>query len=88
VLPAAKTADSGSVGPWKECVYKHPDAPNGVDKRDAERYRYLVNADPDAGPHVVVDRQDSWGNWRHDVITGVVLDEEIDKRLHATGGRT
>jgi len=24
-----KPADAASVGPWKECVYKHPDAPAG-----------------------------------------------------------
>ena len=46
---------------------------------DAERYRYLVNANPDDGPHVVMDRQDDWGNWRNDILTGVVLDEAIDR---------
>ncbi len=52
--------------------------------RDAGRYRYLVEADPDSGPHVVIHRQDDWGNWRNDILTGIVLDEALDSALSAS----
>ena len=55
-------------------------------EKDAARYRYLVEADPDAGPFVTVHRQDDWGNWRNDVITGVTLDAAIDAKLAALTG--
>lgn len=51
--------------------------------RDGERYRFMRNlqTDPyqDETPHVVRHRQDSWGNWRNDVLVGEELDKAIDK---------
>ena len=51
--------------------------------RDGERYRFMrdLQTDPyqDEVPHVVRHRQDSWGNWRNDVLMGKELDDAVDK---------
>jgi hypothetical protein len=55
---------------------------------DAARYRWLREVDPDAElPTVLRHRQDSWGNWRYDVLILDELDAAIDAALaQQTGG--
>lgn len=55
-------------------------------KRDAERYRWLRDiADPDMEqPCIMIHLQDSWGNWKWQVIHPHEIDGRIDAAMDQT----
>lgn len=56
-----------------------PDGVSDADVRDAARYRWLRDADPDSGsPYIARQRQDSWGNWKDEWLGLLEADRAID----------
>jgi hypothetical protein len=52
---------------------------------DAERYRFVRDADADAElPHVAKQRCDSWGNWRTEWLGSLEADRAIDAAIAAS----
>jgi hypothetical protein len=50
-------------------------------RKDAERYRWLREADPDAGPAVLQHEMNSWGKWFYVSINQEALDAAIDAAM-------